>query len=174
MNDFFLEGIRANLAAFLDVCPVTDATRSAAYHVLENAGLLRRLEPGHPILGELARLPAVKRCSLVILACEYMGEFNLLEPFKTILQKEKLEDYDMDFFESLLIRRDALESALRYAEDLVGDARLIHTSFLHSYWEYTREIDDLLLDHPDTLRLGSQVLTPAVDSPFWLSRFIES
>ena len=171
---FLADGLEANLAAHASSRgPQQDAgPEEAAYYALENAGLLRRQEPGHRLLADLRNCSRTARSKLVRRGCLFVSGFSLAERVAGVLEREEFDDDALDETEALLVRRDALEAALRFAVDLTDDLLDqdgLRTALL-SAREVAAQIDDVLWRRPDVLCVASRILVPAADSPPWLIR----
>lgn len=164
MIRFHREGLEANLAEY-----VRDGDPSDAYCVLENAGLLRRHDPSAGDDAGLFALSAFERRQLVEDACRYIADITIADCLRPLLDEAKdFSDEDLDFVESMVIRRDALGVAIVVAHHITAGEGV--PACLLKAAKVRDEIDEVLCSRPDVLCVASRALTVYADSPPWLAK----
>jgi hypothetical protein len=138
------------------------AAPEAAYHLLEDAGLLYRYTADDRWLAPFVRQAPADRKRLITAACAFVGGLALAEQARPLLAAEELGPGQWDAVEALLARRDALEVVLdlakRLAADLLDppDAEVLQG--LAGACCVAAAFDDELLARPDVAALASRAL----------------
>lgn len=158
----------AMLAKYVECWHYTDARaehdvseEEAAYRILEHAGNLWRYEGTDRILDALRELEQDERRRLVLAACRYTDSINLAEQASHMYRHEALEAEQMEFIETVLVRRDALEVVLSTMAAACS-GRVSSDAELRRALAQARcvaaQIDDVLLDRPDIIAIASSAM----------------
>src|SRR6516165_9538581 len=134
----------------------------AAYHLLEDAGMLYRFTADERWLGPFLGQTAADRKRLVLAGCAFVSTFTLAERAHSLLAEEELAPEQWAEVEALLLRRDALEMVLDLAKRLVADllaqpdAELLRA--VAAACCLAAAVDDELLAQPEVAALASRSL----------------
>jgi hypothetical protein len=135
---------------------------SAAYHVLDHAGMLFRYTGDERCISGLVQQPETETRDMVLSACRYVSGFTLAETIRRDFTQDVFREGRMMQVEGILMSRDALETVLWLATRLTagmvaqGDAELRRA--LAQARCVAAEIDDALLARLDAVTVASRAL----------------